>query len=86
MGIIGLNTIFSLYYYARVVKVMYLKDSDAPVVRANPLGVGLAMASAAMLVVLFVGWGPLDRMTTNYGRMFLSSAPNGQTAQVAQAR
>jgi NADH-quinone oxidoreductase subunit N len=85
--VIGINTIFSLYYYLRVVKVMYLSESDREDVAANPLGVGLAMASALMLVILFIGWGPLNRLATNYGRMYLSSqsAATGATA-MAESR
>ena len=30
VAVIGVNTIVSLYYYVRVVKVMYLEPSDAP--------------------------------------------------------
>ncbi len=82
VAVIGINTVFSLYYYLRVVKVMYLTESDEPDVAANPLGVGLAMASALMLVVLFIGWNPLNKLTTNYGRMFLSSQNGGATASV----
>src|SRR3954454_2980330 len=30
VAVIGINTIFSLYYYARVIKVMFLTASDEP--------------------------------------------------------
>jgi len=74
VAIIGLNTIFSLYYYVRVVKIMYLNPSDAPNLSVNPLGLGLAVACAAVLLLLFVGMGPLSKLTTNYGRLYLSPA------------
>ena len=74
VAVIGLNTIFSLYYYVRVVKIMYLNPSDAPNLSVNPLGLGLAVACAAVLLLLFVGMGPLSKLTTNYGRLYLSPA------------
>ncbi len=77
VAVIGLNTIFSLYYYARVVRVMYLKPSDKPRINPNPLGLGLSMLCAAMLVLLLLGFGPLSRLTTEYGKVHLTggSAP-----------
>jgi NADH-quinone oxidoreductase subunit N len=75
VAVIGLNTIFSLYYYVRVVKIMFLSSSDAPDVALNPLGLGLAVACAAVLVLLFVGMGPLGKLTTDYGKMYLSAKP-----------
>jgi len=74
VAVIGINTVLSLYYYLRVIKVMYLSDSDEPPVSVNPLGAGLAMACAAMLLILFVAWGPLNKITTNRGTLYLSSA------------
>jgi NADH-quinone oxidoreductase subunit N len=79
VAVIGLNTIFSLYYYARVVKIMYLEPSDAPALSVNPLGLGLAVACAAVLLLLFVGMGPLSKLTTAFGRMHLSVAPASVT-------
>jgi NADH-quinone oxidoreductase subunit N len=85
VAVIGLNTIFSLYYYARVVKIMYLEPSDAPALSVNPLGLGLTVACTAMLLVLFVGMGPLGKLTTGFGRMHLSSTPpSAQPAATTQ--
>jgi NADH-quinone oxidoreductase subunit N len=69
VAVIGANTVFSLYYYARVVRAMYLKDSDEPKLEANPVGVGLALACAMVLFVLLVGFGPFDKMTAAASRM-----------------
>ena len=66
VGIIGVNTILSLYYYARVIKVMYLESSDRPAFAGHPLGTALAMACAAMLLLMFIGFGPLGRLATSY--------------------
>src|SRR6185436_3839126 len=54
VAVIGVNTIVSLYYYVRVIKIMYLNTSDAPAITVNPLGLGLAGACAVMLVVMFL--------------------------------
>jgi NADH-quinone oxidoreductase subunit N len=97
VAVIGINTIFSLYYYLRVVKVMYL---DAPkegsrevTVASNPLGAGLASACAVVLVLMLIGFGPMDTLTRAYGRLHLSiakpqaapaAAPTTQTAMGAE--
>lgn len=84
VAVIGLNTIFSLYYYARVIRVMYLVSSNKPAVLPNPLGMAVAVLCAAMLFVMFVGWSPLNRITTNYGQVYLGgSQPSVQTAAAA---
>jgi len=74
VAVIGVNTIISLYYYMRIVRVMYLTPSDKPEVAANPLGVGVSIACAVLLFAMLVGWGPMTRMTTYYSGMRLSSA------------
>jgi NADH-quinone oxidoreductase subunit N len=78
VAVIGVNTIVSLYYYVRVVKVMYLSPSDAGDVAVNPLGLGLAVACAAALLLMFIGYAPIDRLTTSYGRIY-----SGQTTAAA---
>jgi len=97
VAVIGVNTIFSLYYYLRVVKVMYLdpakEGSREVTVASNPLGAGLAAACAVILVLMLVGFGPMDTLTTAYGKLHLqpegaakpqaapTTAPTTQTAQ-----
>ena len=76
VAVIGVNTIVSLYYYLRVVKVMYLTTSDRPAINANPLGVGLAMLCVVMLVALFVGLQPVGELTKSYGQLHLET-PRG---------
>ena len=75
VAVIGVNTIFSLYYYLRVVKVMYLdpakEGSREVTVASNPLGAGLAAACAVILVLMLVGFGPMDTLTTAYGKLHL---------------
>ena len=85
--VIGVNTIVSLYYYLRVVKVMYLSPSDRPAINANPLGVGLAMLCVVMLFVLFIGLQPIGNLTKSYGQLYLETprgtAPAPTTAPTA---
>jgi len=71
VAVIGLNTIASLYYYLRVVRLMYLSTSDRPAISANPLGIGLATLCVVMLFGLFVGWQPVSNLTKAYGRLHL---------------
>jgi len=85
VAVIGVNTIFSLYYYLRVVKVMYLTPSDAPAISPNPLGVGISIACAVLLLAMLIGWGPVGRLTTNYGRIRLTTAATPATQPVEKS-
>jgi NADH-quinone oxidoreductase subunit N len=83
VAVIGVNTIVSLYYYVRVIKIMYLSPSDEPAIAVNPLGLGLAVACAVMLFALFVGLGPLNKLTSEYARIY--RAPAASTTPQATA-
>lgn len=85
VAVIGVNTVFSLYYYARVVKAMYLDSSEEPAVEVPASGGGLALACATILLVLFIGFNWLDRLTA--GASFLTGLRTPTpTALVVQAR
>ena len=79
---IALNTLLSLYYYVRVVRTMYLEDAGEPRLSANPLGVGLAMASAAMLLALFVGSNVLTQWSRSHAVLRPSMAAPAAVAIV----
>lgn len=66
VGVIGVNTVLSLYYYVRVIKVMYLDDSPAPAVWPHPLGAGVAVLCTTALVVMLIAFGPINRLAGNY--------------------
>jgi NADH-quinone oxidoreductase subunit N len=66
---IGVNTVLSLYYYVRVIKLMYLTDSDAPAFTSHPVGTALSVVCAAVLVLMFVGFNPLTRLTQAYSHL-----------------
>ena len=61
----GLNTVLSLFYYLRVVRVMVLEpepaDRPSPslLVFSGPLGAYVA-AMAPMLIALFISWAGLS--------------------------
>jgi NADH-quinone oxidoreductase subunit N len=71
---VAVNTVLSLYYYLRVVKIMYLETSDEPAFNAAPLGTGLSIACAAMLILLFLGFGPMSTITAEYGKLYTGPA------------
>jgi len=58
------NSLVSVYYYARIIRAMYLeKDDDAPAVNAGPVMVGLASIMAVAVVAIFIVVGPLYNWT-----------------------
>jgi NADH-quinone oxidoreductase subunit N len=76
VAVIGVNTVFSLYYYARVVKAMYLEQGeDERPLRPQLGGVAVAFACALMLVVMFLGFSPFTRIAENGSRMAGVDAP-----------
>jgi NADH-quinone oxidoreductase subunit N len=87
VAVIGVNTVLSLYYYARVVKVMFLDDSDEPSFAGHPVGTALSVTCAAVLVLMFFGFNPLSRLTRAYSNLHpvaagapAAGAPQTQTA------
>jgi NADH-quinone oxidoreductase subunit N len=66
---IGVNTILSLYYYVKVVRVMYFEPTKTPAARPNLLGGALALACAAVMVTMLVGFGPLRDLTSHFGQV-----------------
>ncbi len=67
-----LNSVVSLYYYARVVKMMFLEQPgpDDPPVRfvLTDLGVAGALSLATTFLVVQFGW--LLRIVADAGRVF----------------
>lgn len=84
---IAVNTLLSVYYYFRVIRVMYLQDAGAPRLQTNRLGTGLAVASAAMLLAMFVGANALTRWTDRFAGFRHSTmlAPVGSNLADANA-
>jgi NADH-quinone oxidoreductase subunit N len=75
VAVIAVNTVLSLYFYMRVVRSMFLINSDEPAFVGNPLGVAISLMCAIMLLVMFFGSNPLSKLTENYGRVQLSGKP-----------
>jgi NADH-quinone oxidoreductase subunit N len=69
VAVIGINTIVSLYYYVRVLRVMYLVDSDEPPLSVNPVGGLISAACGVMLVLMLVLFSPLLKLTGQFGKL-----------------
>lgn len=67
--VIGINTVISLYYYMRIVKVMYLQDRGEPVLGGPILPRAIGVACAAMLVIMLIRFGAVDRLTRAAGEI-----------------
>jgi NADH-quinone oxidoreductase subunit N len=63
VGAIGANTVASVYYYARIVRKMYLNPPEAGDFSPNLLARVICLTCATILVVLFVGFNPLRNLT-----------------------
>lgn len=84
VGAIALNTLLSIYYYVRIIRVMYFAATpgDAQPLRVSPIGATVAVLSAVKLVIMFVAFGPFDRLAGRWSTMLLE-AP---VARVSDAR
>ena len=69
IGIVGLNTILSAFYYFRVIRAMYLTEGQGEEFFGNPLGNAIATLCAAVLVGMLLWFGPISRVTANFSQM-----------------
>jgi NADH-quinone oxidoreductase subunit N len=70
VGAVAVNTVLSAFYYFRVVQVMYLRDDErAAEFVGNPIGMAVAVCSAAMLVVMLIGYNPLANLTARFSHL-----------------
>jgi NADH-quinone oxidoreductase subunit N len=76
--VIGVNTILSAFYYFRVIRAMYLESSDKPAFFPNPLGLAISGLCSIVLVLLFIGWGPLGRATDYFSHFYLGHSLTAQ--------
>jgi NADH-quinone oxidoreductase subunit N len=74
-AMIGINTVLSLYFYLRVVRVMYFDAPTATPFLTNPVGLGLSLLCAAALIVLFFCYGWLSRITDRSAVLAFTAAP-----------
>jgi NADH-quinone oxidoreductase subunit N len=85
---IGINTILSAFYYFRVVRAMYLTDNGAPSMPGNILGTGIASVCAFVLLAMLILFGPMSKLTSEYGKIYGTSSEKSATSAtmpVAQA-
>jgi NADH-quinone oxidoreductase subunit N len=66
VAIIAINTILSLYYYARIIKAMYFVPRQGKDFLPNPLGMGIVIICAIALIAMLVFFGALSHLTTVY--------------------
>ncbi len=62
------NTLFSLYYYMRVVVQMCLRDTGQQALSPSPAGLTLVNVCAAVLVAMFVFASPMHKKTDELAR------------------
>jgi NADH-quinone oxidoreductase subunit N len=68
--VIAVNTVISAFYYFRVMRAMYLERSDAPEVVGSPIAVGLSVICAVALVILFIFFGFLSKVSSGHDQLF----------------
>jgi NADH-quinone oxidoreductase subunit N len=85
VAVIGVNTVLSLYYYARVVRLMYLSSSDEPAFFPNPIGLAVSVLCAVVLVGMFLAFNPLQSLTASHGKMYLGGANTHAGMKTASA-
>lgn len=85
--VLVLNTLFSLYYYMRIVVRMTLMDDGRPVVRGPVGGIALVNLCAAALVILFFFADPMKGAADRFSRNLFDadSAAAVRTAEVSSA-
>ena len=93
VGIIVTNTVVASFYYFRVIRAMYLETpapEDDRRYAGSPIGLGLAIVSAAMLFSMLILFSPLARLTTHFSQWSgLEPTPPSMVAPdaiVAEAR
>jgi NADH-quinone oxidoreductase subunit N len=89
--VIGINTILSAFYYFRVVRQMYLPLAAAPetteqTILPNPIGTIIGVGCALILFLMLIAYNPLDRLTHNYGKVYLGAGTGTRSAQTASAQ
>ncbi len=79
VAVIAINTILSLYVYARVVKTMFLDSSDREAFTPNPVGLALSAFCAFALVAMFIGIGLLQSLALKGARLSTLSSSSLRT-------
>jgi len=72
--VLVLNTLFSLYYYVRIIVQMALMDDGQPVVRGPVGGIALVNVCAIALLALFLFSNPLKTAADRFSRTLIDPA------------
>lgn len=86
--VIGINTIFSLYYYMRIARAMYLEKAPAGKPFLPRFSEGLiAVACTAILIWMLIGFNTVDRLTGAHSVIYQSpiASPSVPANLVVQA-
>ncbi len=67
VAILG-NTLLSLYYYMRIARAMYFENAALPAFAVPAPIAGLLVFCGGGLLILFVGWGQLTRLSIDLVR------------------
>ena len=73
VAVVGVNTVLSVYFYLRIVKTMYFESSELPAPQRNVPGLALSGACAAALLVLFIAFGSVTRLTATHEQLLPAS-------------
>src|ERR1700733_443124 len=81
----GVNTVFSLFYYIRVLKAMYIAPRPEGARAAGEFGPGGAFAIVIAIPVLLTGSGvtPVLRLTQTAAASIFEASPKTQVARLA---
>jgi NADH-quinone oxidoreductase subunit N len=81
----GVNTVFSLFYYIRVLKAMYIAPRPEGARAAGEFGPGGAFAIVIAIPVLLTGIGvtPVLRLTQTAAASIFEASPKTQVARLA---
>jgi NADH-quinone oxidoreductase subunit N len=81
----GVNTVFSLFYYVRVLKAMYIAPRPEGARAAGEFGPGGAFAIVIAIPVLLTGIGvtPVLRLTQTAAASIFEASPKTQVARLA---
>ncbi len=72
---VGVNTVIGAFYYFRIIRHMYLTESDAPrLIEIAPVSV-LAMVFIAPNILFFIAYGWVDNQSERHARILTTPAP-----------
>jgi NADH-quinone oxidoreductase subunit N len=65
VAVIAINTLLSVYYYARIIKAMYFVPSKTEKLFSNSLGLAIVAICAIMLIAMLIFFGTFSHLASN---------------------